>query len=247
MEKHPIDDLFSRKLSGLTKKPSGEVWKRLQKDKRAEVYWTIVRIRWMVAATVALLLIAGNVLKYSWKSTVSNRIVRVEMPGEIEEKKVPQAITSANLPESANRLPTSDDKAIDLRGNSVGSKSGKVGDSVEQNFMQSISHESEEANEVVTVEVGPMPALAVIQEEPVTESDPMAGELKNTVNENIEVKRETARVVIVHVSVEKEDVSKPTRFKRMLKQLQNAKEGEKVDWEEMGITSKKIFASAGNK
>lgn len=245
MEKHPIDDLFSRKLSGLNREPSGKVWERLQKEKQIETRWTAGRIRWMVAATVALFLIAGNVLKDFWKTTESNQIGQVVTPTRKVDQSVAPIIDSASLLKSAQPPQLSDARTIAVTENSVKSVGTKVRNGAEQHFSQPVSSEPAEVDKI-PVAVEPVPAMAVVQQDPATASDPVGVELKNVVDESKEGRKETARVVIVHVSVEKEDVSKPSRFKRMLKQLQNAKDGEKVDWEEMGISPKKVFAHAGN-
>lgn len=247
MEKHPIDDLFSRKLSGLNREPSGKVWERLQKEKQIETRWTAGRIRWMVAAAVALFLIAGNVLKDFWKTTESNQIGQVVTPNRKVDQSVAPIIDSASLLKSAQPPQLPDARTIAVTENPVKIVSTKVRNGFdEQHFIEQPASSEPTELDKIPVAVEPVPAMAVVQQDPTTASNLVGVELKNVVNENKEERKETARVVIVHVSVEKEDASKPSRFKRMLKQLQNAKDGEKVDWEEMGISPKKIFAHAGN-
>ena len=75
MKKHPVDDLFKRKLAELDKKPSSEAWLKIQertKSQRRAVGWV-----WYAAAGIAVTLMAGYLV---WQSDAGNQVKLIDNP-----------------------------------------------------------------------------------------------------------------------------------------------------------------------
>ena len=245
MEKHPIDDLFARKLYGVTREPSKEIWQRLQRERKVNTQPVFFRPRWLAAAAVAMVLIAGGV-RYSWQTSTTVQLAKVES-GTKAQKMDKEIVAGSNSNSELNKreigvisdkgaVKANEDEAREVISNDyppVVSASSSESITIEDNKFDT---------EQISIE---NPTVQAVRSEAVNELShaPKVTELMEAID--TEVKNEPSRVVVVHVAVDKEEVDRPNRFRRMLKQLQNAKDGEKVDWEEMGINTKKIFAHAG--
>lgn len=246
MEKHPIDDLFARKLSGVNREPSTEVWKRLQQERKIETRSVFFRYRWFAAAMVAMFLVAGSV-KYAWKIGDTAQMAHVRT----DEKHLKQPSDLGATSGGKSKLNQLEAGVLSYNDKKVKLNS-KVEVDVKEDISQLALNKSIDEKGILFDRINTEPAsnenstaLAVV-DEPVNESSHTPKPEEEQIDMEGSTQKEVGRVVVVHVVVDKEDRARPNRFKRMLKQLQNAKEGEKVNWEEMGISTKKIFAHAGN-
>lgn len=245
MEKHPIDDLFARKLSAVTKEPSKEVWQRLQQEGKIQTRPVFFRSRWLAAAAVAMVLVASGI-RYSWKKDTSVQLAKVENGTKTQKMDKEIVANSSSNSELNKREIEVISTKYDLRSGREKAREKITNDHPPVVSVSSAAPSILQENDVdlgqVTIENS---TVEVVRSETVNELSiaPKLVELPKEIER--EVQKETSRVVVVHVAVEKEEVDRPNRFRRMLKQLQNAKDGEKVDWEEMGINTKKIFAHAG--
>ncbi len=256
-ENRQPDELFKSKLEGHDSPVSGELWDRLSKQQRlskVKPAWYNRRI--LAAAIVSGIAVAGGI----WLSMPSERetlsaSASGEIPG-IPQQVAREAGSSAGedsiLPEYAEAAVPARGTFSDEEKSDSGKKAPEAGDP--------------ETHKQVTVQPEPV-AFAGKVASRVDESGEIAVSQASVSKGENENKQPETRVLIVYVrppaqveevqdktseelvaatEVVKSEVveeRKKLSFKRFFKQLKNAKTGEKIDWEELGITPQRVFAN----
>lgn len=239
MKKHPVDDRFARKLRELSVTPSGEAWERIR---TAQVKRKPLWLRKQMWFAAACSLLTFQTAYWVWSSY------------EWKKVQVVPKLVSVNKKEESIRKGT-----IDSNDSRRGDKLS-FGQTIETLKVQnsSLTKNSYEVPVETVAEMNqiqkeaPLP-LGQIKEDTAgrTMDDQLASAQEAVpdlpAKELAEVKpsppvnsRESDRVVIVHVTPREEEIQ-PSRFQRVLRQLKNAKQGDPVAWEELGLNPKKLF------
>lgn len=241
MKKHPIDDLFARKLSDWEPKVSPDLWDRIevtQKKSSRKVVWGY----WYAAASLVLVMLTGYLV---WKGesetfTPTNETIATRDSGQVTPQRgksfqivEPEQVLVAAEAKATNKVverkvPTS--KVIDLDATAA-QKDGEYLATIEIQDLQPVEKEKyspqtlEKVRDNLPVVVPPEIALGA-SEEP----------------------KSNDRVIVAHIPLQEsglqEENVKSSKFIKVLRQLKNAKEGEAVDWNEVGFNPKKLIARA---
>lgn len=240
MKKHPVDDRFARKLGEWSVTPSAEAWERIRQaqDKRKPL-WQRKHL-WFAAACSLLTFQTAYWIWSSYERQVvseGNKLTSV--------RRLEKGLNSGRLDSSESRL--GDDFLPGLEALKVQKPP------LLENSVQSPANA---AAEMIAMEKeGSLPLVEVKEdttrremEDLLVHEQEIAPDLPE--KELAEVKpsppvnsKEPDRVVIVHVAPREEEM-KPSRFQRVLRQLKNAKQGEPVEWSELGLNPKKLFVKA---
>lgn len=243
MKKHPVDDLFKRRLSGLEKQPSPSAWLKITKEARSRPSapgWV-----WYAAASVIVALLTGYAI---WENndpdtrpaSLSNNVVPANKDQPViadlidkdslpisraENKKQTTIVTEKIAKRQAQkevevvRETTTDDKKIDGFQKEV--------------FAADLKEIPSTDIDQKTGEINPLEVKAIAGISLVKKSSEMQDEV------------EPLRTVVVVIDMDDNGVqSKPktSRFSKVFKQLKNARAGERVDWDEVGFDPKVLVA-----
>ncbi|HEV7346742.1 hypothetical protein [Telluribacter sp.] len=244
MKKHPIDDLFARKLTTWEPEPSEAVWQRIQagqkKKQRRLAGWY-----WYAAASVALVLVAGYIV---WKGQsgaatglAEGTLAQVQVPAHQVPAAPAQPRATEVLPETGKPAnadyPEKAQVPLFKPTQELASQSRVKSDEAtpvrEPELVLDIEV-AKLAREEVPSPAVQTPDLKVPAEPALTEVPPALGQ------------KAESRVIVARVDIDEEENEDPksSRLIRVLRQLKNAKEGEAVNWNEVGINPRKIMARA---
>ncbi|MCE6988767.1 hypothetical protein [Dyadobacter sp. CY323] len=244
MKKHPVDDLFKRRLTDLDKKPSDKAWLKIQQNTqtRRRGGWI-----WYAAASVAITLVAGYVV---WQNTREDRFSK---SGKLETVAVlPAKSNVAEKPEkgmsdsNAVMLAIDEGKVLKSRPSNSPIKNQKVSEVNALDKQRIVEAENEieiavtnkpvdQISSVKSVEVLELPKVESIR--PGNESLASTRTVQNVA--------EPAITIVVEVeSIDNEVAEKPkaSKLSRVFRQLKNARAGERVDWDEVGFNPKSMVA-----
>jgi hypothetical protein len=271
MKKHPVDELFSRKLRDAEVPPRQEAYlklqQRLQTKQRRLGWWQ--QGPWLAAAGVSLLLVASWIVWHnqspenaevaqispntstannsSFKKTRAvpakeNSLVNIDAPiqqiaqGKTSKlqtsslKNVQLDIVSKTQQEeiaSAAELPVNQQQTTP-----------KMPIEDTQTTIAKATHSIDEQSPVVKKVVLQLPEL----------NESLVAENKST-NPSI-LEKTTSVVTESSASFDNNLINQPRKSSRMAKvwkQLKNAKNGERVDWDEVGFNPNKLLAKATGK
>ncbi|MEI7587297.1 hypothetical protein [Runella sp.] len=276
MKKHPVDDLFSRKLRDAEITPREEAYQKLQErmqsKKRRLGWWQ--QGPWLAAAGVSLLLIAGWLVwtntnsedtltaqaKPTIESIAKQKSAQLAKSNAVEEKSTDrkEIVNQQISPEkqiAANESVTTVQKSSKIESSLPVLKSeekqvAQVTEPTKNDKVQDviIAHESPKAVAQTTItntESKPTEKTVVLQLPELQQSLLAA-------NEKVPVEKEisTASVESKNSKFDENILNQPrksTRMAKVWKQLKNAKNGEKVDWDEVGFNPNKLLAKATGK
>lgn len=249
MKKHPVDDLFKRKLEGMQRTPSEDAWLKIQEKQPARprtVVWG-----WYAAAGVAAAVMGGYLV---WQNQQGVSPGNIRPQQTIAAAKPVQGDSVVSPIENVNATVeqfASTGKPGNASANKVveGSRIARKQVGRMQNVKTSdIDSEPVQNAPVVAVNEKPTIPVNAMQPEP----------LKNSVTQDIKTlpdepavsqvnlpEPEPTRTIVVAVETgnnEVEEKPRNTRFARVFRQLKNARAGEKVDWEEVGFNPKNLVA-----
>lgn len=276
MKKHSVDDLFSRKLRDAEVTPREETYQKLQQrmqSKQRRLGWW-QQEPWLAAAGVSLLLLAGWVV---WnnnnseealtaqvmpktESIIKQKLTQIGNPKVVEENLIDkkEIINQQSLRENqfAHTEPMKDTK-----------KSSK-----EESSLPILKSELNQITQVKEIAENALPLLPVNTQETqkaVAQASAINEELKTTEKtvvlqlpelqqslvaanekETVENNTSTASVESTNSRFDESILNQPrksTRMAKVWKQLKNAKNGEKVDWDEVGFNPNKLLAKATGK
>ncbi|WP_373512380.1 hypothetical protein [Persicitalea sp.] len=240
-----IDDLFARKLSNLERTPSPDLWQRIEQGQKKESR-RLGGWYWYAAASVTILLMAGYLV---WQGETKT----VEPQGQMaqtEQMTKPREGTLPTAPQSG------DTEAL---------ASTQQTESVQKNSRPVISQKEsyatvvkEKAPEVPKLERAPILEGTQIARVEKAETDPSQLVTKNDAMKSLQpteiqtvvpgkVSPDTQdRIIVAHVETEDlaNEAQKSSKFLRVLRQLKNAKQGDEVEWDELGFNPKRILARA---
>ncbi|MPR33793.1 hypothetical protein [Salmonirosea aquatica] len=249
MKKHPVDDLFARKLADWQPSTSPDVWKRIE-DRQEKKSRRLIGWHWYAAASLTLLLMVGYVV-WQNQSTIlpdaGRGLATVEQPQQPE----------TNTSRSDRALQKSEVPPINSEAEKITTRS-----KVEENILNQNTRafakvdpiaqpqrqepkpvlEDTEVAAIQKKEIGS--ELLIPDNKAITSLQPVEARLETT-NETL-AEQTKGRVIIAHIETDKlvQEDPKSSKFIRILRQLKNAKEGEAIEWDEVGFNPKKLVARA---
>ncbi|MFN8348011.1 MAG: hypothetical protein U0X91_23610 [Spirosomataceae bacterium] len=273
MKKHPVDDLFSRKLRDAEITPRAEVYQKLQQrlqSKQKRLGWW-QQGPWLAAAGVSLLLTASWVI---WKSTASDdaavaqlaasqshKLSQKPAPGKETVKVKPelpnQQVSPRSIPEQVASVET--EKLTPKNGQSESSESSQKTkpQQISTAPIAQVAEIPQKAPQSVSVMPADEPKAVAQIQTPSADSRPSTKtvvlqlpELPETL---VAVNEKPTSNTLPESTAPKPDENilneprKSTRMAKVWRQLKNAKNGEKVDWEEVGFNPNKLLAKATRK
>lgn len=276
MKKHPVDDLFSRKLRDAEITPREEAYQKLQErmqSKQRRLGWW-QQGPWLAAAGVSLLLVAGWAV---WNNTGSevpltaqvtpkSESVAGQKPAQLAESKWVQKNLKdkkdiVNTPISPEEQIAVSKPVKDVQKNSkIESSLPLLKSEVKQVAQVTEPTDKDKTQEVVPAHESPKAVAQIaagsIEPKPTEKTVVLQlPELQQTlvaVNEKTPVEKEisTASTESANPKFDDNILNQPrksTRMAKVWKQLKNAKNGEKVDWDEVGFNPNKLLAKATGK
>ncbi|MCE7073370.1 hypothetical protein LZG74_23865 [Dyadobacter sp. CY327] len=250
MKKHPVDDLFKRRLLELEKKPSAAAWEKIQistKKERRLAGWV-----WYAAASVVITLVAGYIVWNSERSNIETigkekKIAVISKQTEIaKEREIVQEHQVEKIPVPAKEIQvSSEDIALNeekkqLQNPDNAKPNAKEPISVDKPI-QNIEPQNLAVNDV-ELEKEPVAKLPAIEKSAPIAEDVLAAKITPTPVEQTRIV-----VVAVQTSDQDEDRPKSSKFSKVFRQLKNARAGERVDWEEIGFNPKNLVAKVDDR
>jgi hypothetical protein len=244
MKKHPVDELFAKKLTEWEPRASSDLWKKIE-ARQAKPTRRLGGGYWFAAAGVSIALLSGYLVwqgKSTQPHTTGTEIARQE-PAIMPQKEVEKLTIPADGAELMARVETSDPK-----NGSAGETSPapeKTGVVMEEN---KATQQQESVRTLDEVEIAAIPRGEIKPETEIAGNDKLAStpavEIPSVTKSEEPSK---TRVIIAHIPTEGEasqDDQKSSKLIHILRQLKNAKEGEAVDWDVVGFNPKKLMARA---
>lgn len=232
---------------------------------------------WLAAAGVSLVLVAGWVvwsLNQSPELMVAHKEVHKSMPPQEqtqttpqgESNKIPSATDTDAIAALAETPKEPTDKEVEKRNirSSVAQKDARQSEPtiLESSALQSSQEVASNENKTPERENVNLAPIKVEQPQSIAQNNPIVNQpvTKTVVLQLPDLKQSLVASAQVESNVEKQKsdnedfgenlLNKPRKSTRMTKvwqQLKNAKNGEKVDWEEVGFNPNKVLAKATGK
>lgn len=264
MKKHPIDDLFSRKLRDAEISPREDAYLKLQermqaKQRRIGGWWQ--QRPWLAAAGICLLLGAGWIVwtnNNSQTATIAKNQVVPQKPLDIPQNTEQMALSTKK--EHARK------KALPL----PATIESKVVQATQQT--KALPLQEIEANKNTEIQVAQTVEPPIIKKDLPIINREVSSAIAQT-SPSIADNKQPEKTIVLQLPELKETLvalnddeirnnspkssnaestedilSKPQKSSRMAKvwkQLKNAKNGERVDWEEVGINPKLLAKATG--
>ncbi len=254
MEKHPIDRRFGQALRQHETAPRPEAWHRLERKlgreepRRLVPFWA-----YGVAASVALLLLAGLwwLRQPDATAEVRNQVAVQTKPIQPSGSKplTPKApasekITDSTLPTAAPRL------AQRTSSKPVKPLSAETQSAPRQPEAVPVVKPELKLEAPVQVAATERPEPANVVEEPKA-TQPTAAQVTTPAPEPAKLAPTTLVVTLKNTDFDEkptdEQPRKRNRLGRILRQLGNAKNGDRVDWNEVGFNPNTLLARAEEK
>lgn len=227
MKKHPIDDLFKKKLDGVERTPSADAWDRIRPVKEEK---RLPLLAWYMAAGVVVTLLAGYMMWMSEAGNVGSELAaKTSLPAE-DKTIVNPSVTVDNLPTGeTSRIAKSPEKSIEKI--QVPQKEHVSEKSVAQPMIAAVESVTKKETQTVDTSL----ELSYPEIEPVREIASVTPVVQNE-TEN--------RTIVVNVSEPKMEIEqeKSSRLSKIFRQLKNVKHGESVDWKEVGFNPREVVA-----
>lgn len=276
MKKHPVDDLFSRKLRDAEITPREEAYQKLQQrmqSKQRRLGWW-QQGPWLAAAGVSLLLVAGWVVWSNYnqeaaltaevtpktESITKQKSVQLAKSKAVEEKSTDKKeIVNQQISPERQVAANESVKAIQ-KSSKLESSLPVLKSEVKQVAQVPEPTKNDKTQEIIIAQESPK----VVAQTTITnaESKPtektvvlQLPELQQSLiatNEKgiVEKETSTASAESTNPKFDENILNQPrksTRMAKVWKQLKNAKNGEKVDWDEVGFNPNKLLAKATGK
>lgn len=244
MKKHPVDDLFTRKLTDWQPEVTNQLWDRIEArqgkvPRRLGWYW-------YAAASVTILVLAGYVVWQSegGGSTGDKRGVATEE--QMKQRARPEQLPEIVPSEKTIVLASSDEARKSTSQKPITTQNRRVMNTGEVVMVKTnepvVLPERMEVAAIQRKHTAPESLIAENEEgHSLTPTAVQPGIVGNSFHDTA-----TGRVVVAHIELAplKEDESKNSKFIRVLRQLKNAKQGEAIEWDEVGFNPKKLMARA---
>lgn len=249
MKKQPIDDLFAKKQTNWQPKVSPDLWARIEAQQEKQTKrsggWF-----WSIAASMTLLLTTGYLLWQNQPAILSSTEkgiaqTEVALPKAVVTEPQINVVVPANQPDE--EVPARKTKQI---------KSGVAGtERLAAVPRSTVAAENLVENANVPTKTPEIAAIGrrIVESEALISqnNEPLLSQSVDVVALANEPKA-TAEKRVIRANVDwaepaKEEERKESRFAKIMQQLKNAKQGEVVDWKEVGFNPKKILARADEK
>jgi hypothetical protein len=243
MKKNEIDDIFARKLRNTELEPRAEAWAKLQqrmahkKNNRVVLWWQ--RGAWLAAASVILLSGAlwwNHTPEPNKSQMASVRIPTQKTTTEIQVAAIEKTTTKTIVLKPKNKyikvnknIETFDDQII------IAKKETKTTPEKEIEISKTTNETPQNTlaeNTIKTIDTAPTAERKVLMTLP---------EIAETIitEHSINDKLPTNELPASN--------KKNSRFAKVFRQLKNLKEGEKVDWNEVGFDPNNVLSKVGKK
>lgn len=234
-----IDKIFSEGLHNYERQPRPQAWEKLeaqlQKSERKvlSIWW-----KYASAASVALLLGAGGYWFNSQKNIQTDVIAFTKKAVIIEKKQLP--ILEKTIPQMV-KVEENSQPNVNLKLN------GKIEKVTKNQFAQLPNQQINKVDEVIQIA-----KLPTIESKKIEEQNTIVLVLENTkpkVEEETIVLNmvETKPEAVAQTDLIDNNTKKETRLSKIWQQLKRAKNGENVNWSEVGIKPQKMLARADAK
>ena len=233
-----IDKIFSKGLHAYERQPRSQAWEKLEarlqkpQNKVLPIWW-----KYASAASVALLLGVGGYWFNNWKNIQTDEIAITKKSVITKKKKLP--ILEKIIPQLAaveeNNQPNTNLKL-----------NGKVKKIRNAQFAQL------PIQKIIKVEeIKQIAKILTIESKKTEESNIIVLVLENTKpkaeQETIVLNIVEPKEVITQATLNEVNIKKETRLSKIWQQLKRAKNGENVNWNEIGIKPQKMLARADAK
>jgi hypothetical protein len=232
MKKQPIDSLFADKLQQAEIAPRTEAWAKLQgkmAKKEKKIVW-LPFVSWSAAASVVLLAGLGIWFMNSSDKPAGTELANVKTPTQ-KTVLVPQS-----------EVQVADYKVV------VSKKTKQIENKLQTHQLPIVVQQVEIVvvkNEKTAIEPINKKA-AVIEPEPKLETiaavEPVQSQQKTV---RLELSEPTIELLAANEAMQSELVNntpKEKRINKIFRQLKNLKNGDDVNWKEVGVTSPKLLA-----
>ncbi|MBB6001763.1 hypothetical protein [Arcicella rosea] len=244
-----IDKFFAERLQQYERQPRAATWEKLQtrlekqESKVIPLWW-----KFASAASVALLFASGVYWLNTPENTVDNKFASVENNKPIlkTEKDIVDVIKPSE--EKQNLANIENRENIPLKTVS-GKQNLKVLVSKKSKLEKSLNNEKEEV--FLSKSITPQPIS-----KPVLETNTIVLVVENTQKPAVKPEKETivlnlvetqAEAVAENTVLDESANRKQSKFNKIWQQLKRAKNGENVDWKEVGFKPQKLLARADAK
>jgi hypothetical protein len=250
MKKNELDEIFARKLREAALEPRPEAWAKLQqrmankKDNHVVLWWQ--RGAWLAAASV--ILVSGALWWSNLTTTTKPQIAKISIPIE----KIRQEPQVATINKIIEIKPTA---KIGLTYKNIQVvKTTKVTDKQTIIAKQEVVLTPEKIIETPKI-INELPANTIAENTVKTPETTPKIERKvlmtlPEVAETLVAENTKAEYTITDKSLAgqlPENNKKNNRFAKVFRQLKNIKEGEKVDWNEVGFDPNTVLSKVGKK
>ncbi|MBE9465577.1 hypothetical protein ACFP1I_26960 [Dyadobacter subterraneus] len=252
MKKHPVDDLFKKRLASLERQPSELAWERIQQGQKNKSR-RIAAWVWYAAASVSMALISGYVVWQNQNDTSEKLSNQTEMARV--EKTIPETkpVDIPQVPETIDQIAEkadvpANDSSVRIAQNSKVQKDPKIREVKKKDQYQETKSAVERSINADVIQV------AVIRSEKPEEIKANKIETQQApATEKINIKpvevakvedKKADRTILVEIEEPKNEFKdkKPSRLARVFRQLKNVREAEPVDWDDVGFNPKNILA-----
>lgn len=248
MKKHPVDDLFRKRLTSLEKNPSEQAWKRIQEGQKTKSRRMAAWV-WYAAASVVLTLIAGYSVWQGQHNISSGEPMNMAgVENRIPEKTLStESVSGATESKADGRLQVlvpAENSSIAKQEipKSIPEKSTHAGLPVEK-------HKAEQNPYIRIAKMQPLKTEDLKVEKPEIEQAVSVESTQKPVELAQREEKQPDRTIIVEVEEpahEKSEKSR-SRLSRVFRQLKNVREAEPVDWDDVGFNPKSIMARADDR
>ncbi|HEV7378512.1 MAG TPA: hypothetical protein VGN64_01860 [Dyadobacter sp.] len=228
MKKHPIDDIFKKKLEGIERKPSAAAWERMKPAKEEKRLPLFV---WYMAAGITVTLLAGYMIWMSEAGNVGVELVtKTSPPAQVEKPIIDPSVNADSMSAmKIDLIATSAKIPVKSRPDQETEKSSET--KVIQPMVANLEPVTRKETQAIDTSMEPVyPEIEPIRE--VADATP-------AVQNEVE-----SRTIVVNVTEPKAEVEqeKSSRLGKIFRQLKNVKHGESVDWKEIGFNPKEVVA-----
>lgn len=247
MKKHPVDDLFARKLTDWQPKASDGLWDQI--EARQHKVPRGLGWYWYAAASVALLVVVGYMVWQSEVVKISGSQGKVATAEPIKPQTKPQPIPETDISKKVADLSGNDRTQVIQKSRSQNSSTipNRIVKSEEKKSMTEASKRWVHSERIV---------VATIQKKEITPESLIAENAEGTslqlksiqpqITTAVPPATSAGRVIVAHIELAPQitDEPKSSKFVRILRQLKNAKQGETIEWDEVGFNPKELMARA---
>ena len=233
-----IDKIFSEGLHAYERQPRPQAWEKLEarlqkpQNKVLPIWW-----KFASAASVALLLGVGGYWFSNWKNIQNDEILVTKKSVILEKKKLP--ILEETIPQ-----------IVAVEENNQPNTNLKLNEKVKK--VRNVQFAQLPIQKIIKVEeIKQIAKIFTIESKKIEESNTIVLVLENTKpkveQETIVLNIVEPKEVITQATLNDVNTKKETRLSKIWQQLKRAKNGENVNWNEVGIKPQKMLARADAK